>query len=816
MPISFSPLIRIVEKPCTCVPLHPNMKKTAIITIAASLCLTVAADNAPDTARIRELTPVVITATMKEHTPLRNAPISASTLNAETLEQSGTNNLKGAATLVPGLFMPAYGSRLTAATYIRGVGSRSGSPAVGLYVDGMPVVEKSAYDFGFLDVERIDVLRGPQGTLYGRGAMGGLIRITTADPLTTYGTTLSLSASGRNGGHRVGGQTYLHASPTLALSLGAFHEGERGFFRNATTSKKADRGNATGMKAQMAWQAAERLRVGLDVSYQYSDERSNPYVLEADPVSDLPTGDITQNRQSRYYRNLLTSGLTLSYTGKHFDLSSITSHQFVADRLFMDQDFISTDLFSLTQRQRINTLSQELILKSKTNSRWQHTTGLFGVWQDVHTACPVTFYGDGVAYLNQQMTSVFANVPHAMSLTFNDDTLPFTSRFKTPSWNAALYHQSTLRDLFIDGLSLTLGLRADYDRQKLNLNSTTAAPVNYTYTMPQYRVNANLDAQPQLQGTMTEDDWQLLPKAALQYDFKVGNIYVSAAKGYRSGGYNIQNYSDLAQLQLRRDMMNGVKDYVASVFDHMPMPEAQKQQHTQMINGLLDPHIPDAPELSALHYAPETSWSYEIGTHLNLFGGALQIDAAGYLIETRNLQLSRFAESGFGRILVNAGRSRSIGGEIEARACLLDDRLTLTAAYGYTHAVFTRYDLGQTQGQDVDYTDNRVPFMPDHTLAAAFQFRQPTRGYIQAFSLGADLNATGRIYWDEANTMREPFRLLIGARAGIETRYGIALALWARNLTDRITNVFRFVNMGRTLSHPGLPRHFGMDITIRL
>lgn len=793
------------------------MKHTTFLSLAVALAMPATAEIVPDTARIAQITPATITATVKEHTPLRETSLSSTSLSAETLEQTGTTNLKRAATLVPGLFMPAYGSRLTAATYIRGVGSRSGSPAVGLYVDGMPFIEKSAYDFGFIDVERIDVLRGPQGTLYGRGAMGGLIRINTADPLTTYGTAISLSANTRSGGRRVAGQTYLHAAPTIAFSLGAFHEGQRGFFRNTTTGEKADRGNATGLKAKMAWQAAERLRIGLDVSYQYSDENSNPYVLDADPVSGLTTGEITQNRQSYYYRNLLTSGLTIAYTGKTLDVSSITSHQFVTDRLVMDQDFISADLFSLAQRQRINTLTQEIILKSKAGRKWQHTTGLFGAWQDTHTSCPVMFYSDGVDYLNAQMASVFANIPHQMSLTFNDATLPFTSKFHTPSWNAALYHQSTLRNLFVNGLSLTLGLRADYDRQKLDLQSSTAQPVAYTYSMPQYRVNANLQTTPELSGKMTEDEWQLLPKVALQYDFgTTGNIYASAAKGYRSGGYNIQNYSDLAQLQLRRDMMFGVQEYVVNVFQALPMPEAFKQQHIEMINGLLEPQIPASPELATLHYKPETSWSYEVGTHLNFLGGKLTVDGAVYMVETRNLQLSRFAESGFGRVLVNAGRSRSLGGEVEARARLLDNRLALSAAYGYTRAIFTRYDLGQNKGVSVDYTDNRVPFMPEHTLSCSAQFRQPLQGFVEAVSLGADLNATGRIYWDEANTMREPFHALLGARIGIELRGGVSLALWGRNLTSRDTRIFQFVNMGRTLSHPGQPRHFGVDLNVRL
>ena len=73
--------------------------------------------------------------------------------------------------------MPDYGSKLTSPVYIRGIGSRINSPSVGLYVDNVPFFEKAAFDFDFFDIERIEILRGLLGTLYGRNSMGGLINI---------------------------------------------------------------------------------------------------------------------------------------------------------------------------------------------------------------------------------------------------------------------------------------------------------------------------------------------------------------------------------------------------------------------------------------------------------------------------------------------------------------------------------------------------------------------------------------------------------------------------------------------------------------
>jgi outer membrane receptor protein involved in Fe transport len=109
-------------------------------------------------------------------------PVAASMLPERLIENNKVENLTDIAAFVPNFFMPDYGSKLTSPVYIRGVGNRINTPSVGLYVDDVPYFEKSAFNFDFYDIERVEVLRGPQGTLYGRNAMGGLINIITNNP----------------------------------------------------------------------------------------------------------------------------------------------------------------------------------------------------------------------------------------------------------------------------------------------------------------------------------------------------------------------------------------------------------------------------------------------------------------------------------------------------------------------------------------------------------------------------------------------------------------------------------------------------------
>ena len=160
-------------------------------------------------------------------------------------------------------------------------------------------------------------------------------------------------------------------------------------------------------------------------------------------------------------------------------------------------------------------------------------------------------------------------------------------------------------------------------------------------------------------------------------------------------------------------MMLGVRQYSEQVIRQIPhMPDAVKDKAIAGMTGVLDRVTPQAPDASTLYYKPEYTWSYEAGIHHNLADKMLQLDLAVFCMKTHDQQIARFAQSGMGRVMVNAGRSRSTGVEVGLRSQLAHDRLTLTANYGYTHAKFTRYDLGTSaSGTRVDYTGNRVPFV---------------------------------------------------------------------------------------------------------
>lgn len=802
------------------------MKRALFFCIVLSCNSAVWAEHGKDSLKNVDVEEAVVVASPKETSRLRQQPLSASIFSENDLRGWGTASLKDVSGFAPNFYMPDYGSRLTSAVYIRGIGSRINTPAVGLYVDNIPYIDKSAYDFTFPDVERVDVLRGAQGTLYGRNSMGGLVRIFTANPLTRYGTDVEIGASTRNGGRKVKAVTYLHPSDRVAFSVGGFYEGQNGFFRNTTLGKRADASDAGGGKIRMAWRPAADWNVDLNVSYEYSDERACPYYLMSGSGTDETEHEeetsrniafaedcIGQNRQSSYRRNLLNTGLGVEWRRPNLTLSSITSFQFIDDRLFMDQDFTSADIFSLEQTQNMRAFTEEISLKSRPGRKWQWTSGLFFMYEGMKTRCPVDFYDDGVDYLNTMFASVLPQRP-PMTLQFTDNELPFVARFRTPVYNAALFHQSTV-DLGA-GLSFVAGLRLDYDRRKLELASGTAHPVGYRFSMPAFGISYENGVEPILNGRNSDDSWQLLPKLALQYNHRSGrgNVYVAVSKGYRSGGYNIQSYSDLSQTLLQRTMMMDIRGFSVQTINNMPMPEAAKKSAIEAMTRVIDSHTPAEPSVEALAYRPEQSWNYEVGGHLMFFDRRLQLEYTLFYMNTRDQQLARFSGSGMGRVMVNAGKTRSLGAELSVRALLLNDRLTLSAAYGYTNARLQEYDFGGDEETGrVDFSGNRVPFAPEHTLGAQLAFRQPLSGsFVRSVTANANVDAAGRFYWDEANSFGQPFYARLGVRAGVELPGNVSIEVWGKNLTATAYDTFAFESFGRRFAQRGTPRHFGMDV----
>lgn len=129
------------------------------------------------------------------------------------------------------------------------------SPAVGVYVDGMPLLSKSALNFHTYGLERVDVLRGPQGSLYGMNTEGGLVRMFTRNPFNYQGTDVDLSV-GSAFWRKAEVSHFRRLSDKFAFSLAGFYDGQNGFFRNDYNGDRADEFNEFGFRGHSSWRPA--------------------------------------------------------------------------------------------------------------------------------------------------------------------------------------------------------------------------------------------------------------------------------------------------------------------------------------------------------------------------------------------------------------------------------------------------------------------------------------------------------------------------------------------------------------------------------
>ena len=778
------------------------MKKIVFMCAALS-AMSMSAEELADTSRVVDLDEVVVVSQPKEQVRLRLQPLSSSVFGSNEMQQLQVRDLGDLSQFVPSFTMPQYGSRLTSSMYVRGIGSRINNPAVGVYYDNIPLMSKAAFNNHFYMLDRVDILHGPQGTLYGQNTEGGLIRIYSKNPMNYQGTDIHLGIG--NGCYsNVELAHYQRPSEKLAFTVAGFYSGLKGFINNQNFDEKNDLTNEAGAKLRLVFQPTAKLSFDWTADYQYVNQNGFGYG-EFHPIAkDIPADETVQDPATTimngYKRNMLNTGLSIGFNTGRLLFTSTTSYQFLQDRMMMDQDYMTPDYLQLEQRQKLKALTQECVMRNHDSGRWQHATGLFGSYQWLRTDAPV-YFGDAItgpignAIANamknsmiqamvgrfmgqgmnaQQAQAMAQQTVDKMGVTMGAE-MAVPETFHTPQLGFAAYHESNL--LLTDRLKLTLGLRFNIDKVKIDYDAL--AYMNMTGGTASATATYHLTSH--VADNRSKSFTQLLPKVALSYSLgeNLGNAYALVSKGYRAGGYNIQMFSDILQTDLnahQKDAMKGDYDVEHTTQDYDNIEET-------------------------ISYKPEESWNYEVGTHLNLFDGKLHADLALFYMQIRNQQLSIMVpESSYGRIMVNAGKSHSCGLEATLRGSVFDNAVDWAATYGFTNAKFDEYD---------NYKDNYVPFVPQHTFSAMADW------HISKLTIGANVSGQGKVWWDEANTYSQKLYALLGAHADYD--FGpVVVSFWGRNLTNTTYNTFAISSSAagglRYFAQQANPLQVGLDV----
>ena len=708
--------------------------------------------------------------------PSIGQPAALTWITSRDLSQYRMQSITDLTGRVPSLFVPDYGSKRSAAIYLRGSGARSSGQTIGLYVDGVPVLNKSGFNFDIPGITGVEVLRGPQGTLYGRNAMSGIINYYTRSAFDQPGGEAKLTA----GSHRLlrgSVEQAFRLSDKVGLSYGLSGTTRRGYFYNETRQAYQDSLRMVGGFAKLEYRPTEQLEMALSLSGDYVQQGGFPYRTD-DPRTKQPL-PLSADAPETYERHTASLRYLLGYKWGRVQLQSATSYQYLFDETHMDMDALPVSYFYVTQRMREHGVTQEFILKNlregSARRRYDWSLGLFGYYDAKHVEAPVTFTHAAMsALLGPQLAAAHRRNPRIPQMSYYDPERADkhnANTFEMPDWGVALYHESALH--LDKNWTLTAGLRLDYEQHQIDYHSV-GYPLGVQIAIPGGTPQTITTPAVTLKGTQRVDYWHLLPKLALSYrPSERVHAYATVSRGVKTGGFNEQSFSDL-------------------------ITTAQQQAlRGQQVDPALIP--------SATTYKPEHSWSYELGARYALPSAGMELSSSVYLMQVRDLQLTRFVASGAGRMVGNAGSSRTLGFELSATQRLWSS-LRAHLNYSLTDARFTEETTAAKKG-------NFVPFIPRHTYSVMLSANEPLSRHLRLLG-EVEYAGLGEIYWREDNTTRESLQSTLRARLGLSyDRY--TLALWGANLTDNSYTVFQAASPLGRLFQTSAPRTLGVDLSVK-
>ena len=460
------------------------------------------------TAEIRStLKPIEVTA-RKWNEPLQSVPCSVTVQTSESLQNAGIQDLRDAARYVPNLTLGDFSVRRLTFPYVRGIGSGRNSPAVTTCLDGVPQLSYSTANQQLLDIDRIEFLRGSQGSLYGRNTLGGAInivpRIPSRDPITTV--TLSGGDYGFFDG-RFTSEGPLGAGKT-AGSLSAGYSIRDGYTINDMTGNRLDDRKAFFGRSQIVWPDYGPWDFRLSISgetdcdgdytlYDLASIRARPY-------------HIAHDYEGSSERDFAQPVFTAKYHGNAVDMTSVTAFQWWQSHDITDLDTTAADLLRRNNAEDQNAWIEELRFSSPDSAPVKLADHVAMRW----LVGTFAFLSD---YTQRSFTEYRPGAVQMLGIPF-----PFEQHEDADLRNSgvSLFGHATF--LLDERMEFGLGLRHDYEHHSAALRSY-----------------ANPLMMPGATSAASSDYNQTSPRASLGYHITSDAlVYAETSKGYKSGGFN--------------------------------------------------------------------------------------------------------------------------------------------------------------------------------------------------------------------------------------------------------------------------------------
>ena len=686
-------------------------------------------------AQERMLEEVIVTATKRAES-LQDIPVTVNAFSSETIQEAGINDAGDLAIMTPALTVNVNTSPFNARMAIRGVGTAQTDPAlepsVGLFVDGVFIGRTGLGMSDLTDIERIEVLQGPQGTLYGKNTNAGAISVITKMPTFDSFEGYAEGTAGNYGMTRLTVSASGPISDSLAFRLsGNTHERD-GFYDNAAGNdlNDADDWNVQG---KLLWEPTDSLSILLSASHVDRDSRCCAAdSIQQDAVNEeliaqgfAPDGndpydyDIAPDVDNRFEMESDLASLTVEYEADWGDITSITAWNDYDYSLDQDPDRSQLDILAVIDDQYSgDSFSQELRLDSSFGDNVDYMIGLFYFEQTTERGSnnPFVIVGDDfIPIANAQMLPGFP--PNFGFLVQPDDNL--VVRFKQETEAIAAFGQVTWH--IGDAWHLTGGLRwtdEDKDTDLFSQTNSTAPSNNVLGRSFLDSVSTPIDAS--LDRNTDNVDWLL--RAAMDIGDN-GMIFASAATGTKSGGFN-------------------------------------------SVNG--------TPEERA--FDDEETLTYELGIKSTLLDQRLRLNASLFYSEIDDFQSQQQLETGLGTFISNASEVETSGLDLALEAAPLPN-LTLSAGFLYMH----KYEI--TDGPDECL---ELPFTADYSgnLAATLVFPLGDGMiYWRTDYIYMDDHSTNVAAQDDLRDSDFDDRNLLNSKLGWRND-NWNLSVWGKNLTD--------------------------------
>jgi iron complex outermembrane recepter protein len=819
--------------------------KTALMISVAAFAAPVLAQTAPAPAAAAEEAnedEIIIVTASKQAKTLLDTPISVSVTSRATLENAQIRDALDLQTLVPSLRVSQLQSSANTNFIIRGFGNGANNagiePSVGVFIDGV-YRSRSAAQIGDLpSLERVEVLRGPQSTLFGKNASAGIISVVTAEPKFNFGGQAELSYGNFNA---VVARAEITGpiSETLAFSLAGNYNRRDGYVRNVALNQDENERNRGGVRGQLLFKPSDDFKLRLIADYDKIDEICCSVVN----IVDGPTGNAVRALGGRIISNqplALESATNFASTNKidnfgvsaqadakagQFDLTFIGAYRGVRLSTNADSDFTSADIIgSNGGRTAIDTFTAEARIASKFDGPINFLVGAFYFHENIDANSALTLGRDFRGYANAISSGLYQGLePLIRAFTPGLAATPFGSqgqgRFEDYDYqNRAISVFGTADWNIVENLTLTVGANYTYDRKTVVSNSFTT-DVFSTIDLVRVRaqaVAANVPAAqtnliPFISGLQFLPGLLNLPNAVengrtsdsdlaytvrLSYKFNENlNLYATHATGFKATSVN-----------LSADSRPFASQFIPGSPFSVPPPAASP------IRTALGANLPNNLQPGSRFADPEHASVVELGVKGQWDGFSANLAIFRQVIT--GFQSNVFSGTGF--ILANADKQSSSGIELDTRFSPTRD-FSVFANFTYLDNKFNSFPGGAAL---VNGSFSTVPIdLSGQRAAGVPQF---------ALSIGSDyalhLSDTAKLMFHVDYQHESPTQIAQGTvplRRTVDNVNGaitlnlnekLDISVWGRNITNQawITTIFPGVAQGGTLSgYRNQPRTFG-------